>query len=201
MDVAYRLAPETDLMGMVHDVKRAIAWMKKNAGVYGINPDRIVVGGGSAGGHLALMTAYTANDLQFTPKELEGKDNSIRAVISFYGPCNMEVTYYHTNQYLTTRPTPGSPQKTGPTQMPGWIIKKMGKEYHRLGMDKGSKLQDGTYVVIHCRMGIGRSSIIAASVLLRVGVKADNIIDNISKIRGLKVPDTDRQLQWLKARQ
>ena len=64
-----------------------------------------------------------------------------------------------------------------------------------------SKLQDGSSVVIHCRMGIGRSSIIAGSVLLRVGLKADNIIDNISKVRGLKVPDTDKQLQWLKARQ
>ena len=63
-----------------------------------------------------------------------------------------------------------------------------------------SKLQDGSSVVIHCRMGIGRSSIIAASVLLRAGLKAENIIDHISKIRGLKVPDTDKQLQWLKAR-
>ena len=30
MDVAYRLAPETDMMGMVNDVKRAIVWMKEN---------------------------------------------------------------------------------------------------------------------------------------------------------------------------
>ena len=63
-----------------------------------------------------------------------------------------------------------------------------------------SKLQDSSFVVIHCRMGIGRSTIIAASVLLRAGLKAENIIDHISKIRGLKVPDTDKQLQWLKAR-
>ena len=63
-----------------------------------------------------------------------------------------------------------------------------------------SKLQVGSSVVIHCRMGIGRSSIIAACVLLRAGLKAENIIDHISKIRGLKVPDTDKQLQWLKAR-
>jgi protein-tyrosine phosphatase len=64
-----------------------------------------------------------------------------------------------------------------------------------------SKLQDGISVVVHCRMGIGRSSIVAASVLLSAGLKADNVIDNISKIRGLRVPDTDQQLQWLKSRQ
>lgn len=54
-----------------------------------------------------------------------------------------------------------------------------------------TKLNEGHSVVVHCRMGIGRSSIIAASILLRAGLKADDIIANICKIRGLKVPDTD----------
>jgi hypothetical protein len=65
MDVAYRLAHETDMMGMVHDVKRAIVWMRENASTYGVNPNAIVVGGGSAGGHLALLTGYTANHQQY----------------------------------------------------------------------------------------------------------------------------------------
>lgn len=137
MDVAYRLSPETDMMGMVNDVKRAIVWMKENAGTYGINADTIVVGGGSAGGHLALLAAYTSSNPQFTPKELEGKDISSCAVISLYGPADLEPMYYHLNQHLTTRSIPGRPKKTVPTQMPGWIIKKMGKEYYRLGFDKG----------------------------------------------------------------
>ncbi|OQP66082.1 esterase [Niastella vici] len=138
IDVAYRLAPETDMMGMVNDVKRAIVWMKENSGRYGVNPERIVVGGGSAGGHLALMAAYTINDLQFTPIELEGKDTSVCAVISLYGPTDLEPMYYHTNQHLTTRSIPGRQKKTTPIQMPAWIIKKMGKEYYRLGMNKNA---------------------------------------------------------------
>jgi len=137
IDVAYRLAPETDMMGMVNDVKRAIVWIKENAGTYGVNPNRIVVGGGSAGGHLALLAAYTANNPQFTPKELEGKDFSVCAVISIYGPAELEPMYFHTNQHLTTREIPGRPKKVVQNQMPGWIIKKMGKEYYRLGFDKG----------------------------------------------------------------
>lgn len=64
-----------------------------------------------------------------------------------------------------------------------------------------TKLTTGSSVVIHCRMGIGRSSIIAAAVLLHLGLKAETVIEDISKIRGLKVPDTDRQFQWLKARE
>jgi len=118
-------------------VKRAIIWMKESAGTYGINPNRIVVGGGSAGGHLALLAAYTANNPQFTSKELEGRDTGVRAAISLYGPTDLKAMYYHTNQHLTTRSIPGRPKKTAPTQMPGWIIKKMGKEFYRLNMDKG----------------------------------------------------------------
>lgn len=137
MDVAYRLAPETDMMGMVGDVKRAIVWMKENAGTYKVNPNRIVVGGGSAGAHLAMLAAYTANNPQFTPKELERKDVSVCAVISLYGPTDLEAMYYHTNQHLTTRSIPGRPKKAVPTQLPGWMIKKMGKEYYRLNMHKG----------------------------------------------------------------
>lgn len=64
-----------------------------------------------------------------------------------------------------------------------------------------AKVDNGFSVAIHCRMGIGRSSIIAASILLKKQYKADDVIANISKIRGLKVPDTDEQLKWLRARQ
>lgn len=136
MDVAYRLAPETDLMGMIHDVKRAIAWMKDHATTYGINPDRIVLGGGSAGAHLALMSAYTSNALAFIPKEMQATDCSVRAVISLYGPANLQAMYYHTNQHITTRRTQNMPKKVARMQMPAWITKKMGTDYHRLGFDK-----------------------------------------------------------------
>ena len=64
-----------------------------------------------------------------------------------------------------------------------------------------SKIDSRQSVVIHCRMGIGRSSIIAASVLLKYKLKGKDIIERISSIRGLKVPDTDEQLAWLKARE
>lgn len=136
MDVAYRLAPESDMMGMVHDCKRAIAWMKEHAVTYGIHLDQIVVGGGSSGGHLALLAAYTKDDPSFMPIELEGEDVSVCGVISLYGPADLKEMYYHTNQHLTTRSIPGKPRKTVPTQMPEWIIKQMGKDYYRLHLDK-----------------------------------------------------------------
>ena len=61
-----------------------------------------------------------------------------------------------------------------------------------------SRLDQGQRIVIHCRMGIGRSSMIAAAVLIKDKVKADEILDKISQTRELKVPDTEGQIEWLK---
>ncbi|WP_421827118.1 alpha/beta hydrolase [Larkinella sp.] len=41
----------------VQDARSAMRWVRKNAGRLGIQSDRIVAAGGSAGGHLALATA------------------------------------------------------------------------------------------------------------------------------------------------
>lgn len=135
MDVAYRLSPETDMMGMVNDVKRAISWMKVNASRLGVHPDRIVLGGGSAGAHLAMQAAFTANDPQFLPENLESTDLSVRAVISLYGTSDLKAIYYHTNQHLTRRQDSERLRKKVPVKLPAWIIKRMGTDYHRLGMD------------------------------------------------------------------
>ena len=148
MDVAYRLFPETDMMGMVHDVNHAIAWMKANSSRYNVNPSCIVLGGASAGGHLSMLAAFTANQKQFIPTDLQGADLSLRGVISIYGPTDLEALYYHTGQHITTRPIKSkskAPRSSGP---PVWIKKKMGKNYFRLGLDKmestDQELQPGT---------------------------------------------------------
>ncbi|HSR31998.1 MAG TPA: alpha/beta hydrolase [Anaerolineae bacterium] len=98
MDVAYRLMPEVDIYGMIGDVKRAIAWMKANASCYGVNPEKIVLGGGSAGGHLALLAGYAPQHPKLTPEDLKSADLSVCGVISYYGPTDLLALYKHTNQ-------------------------------------------------------------------------------------------------------
>lgn len=66
MDVGYRLFPKTGFMGIVHDAQHAIVWMKSNSANYGIDPENVVIGGGSAGGHIALLAAYTARKKLWT---------------------------------------------------------------------------------------------------------------------------------------
>jgi acetyl esterase/lipase len=100
MDVAYRLCPEVDIYGMIGDVKHAMAWMKANAARYQVNPERIVLGGGSAGAHLALLAAYAPHHPQLTPPDVQGCDLSARAVVSYYGPTDLRAAYEHMHQDL-----------------------------------------------------------------------------------------------------
>jgi acetyl esterase/lipase len=98
MDVAYRLCPEVDIYGMVGDVKRAVAWMKSNAARYQVNPERIVLWGASAGGHLSMLAGYAPHHPLLTPPDVEGSNLTVRAVASYYGPTDLRAVYEHTHQ-------------------------------------------------------------------------------------------------------
>lgn len=54
-------------------------------------------------------------------------------------------------------------------------------------------------VLIHCRAGIGRSSTIAAAVLILLGQDPKEALRKIASARGLPVPDTQLQRDWLLA--
>lgn len=95
MDVAYRMCPETDVVGMVADVKEAVAWMKAHAADYGADPSRVVFSGGSAGAHLAMLAAFAPNHPDLTPAHLADTDLSVRAIVSFYGPPDMRAVLDH----------------------------------------------------------------------------------------------------------
>ncbi len=54
-------------------------------------------------------------------------------------------------------------------------------------------------VAIHCRMGIGRSSLVAACLLVRSGISVVDVFAFISKDRGIDVPDTNAQIVWVES--
>ena len=93
LDIEYTITPTTPLDVMVRDVKRAILWMKQYAGNYGISPDRIVLMGGSAGGHLALLAGYTPNQPEFQPEGREEEDTGVYGVVAFYPPVDLQELY------------------------------------------------------------------------------------------------------------
>lgn len=52
-------------------------------------------------------------------------------------------------------------------------------------------------VLVHCRMGIGRTSLVCAGVLLKQGIKTKEVFDILSEKRTLKMPDTPIQKEWI----
>ena len=60
-----------------------------------------------------------------------------------------------------------------------------------------SLVRTGAKVAIHCRAGIGRSSLIAGCVLIKLGFRPDEVFPLIRRVRGVPVPDTSEQVQWL----
>lgn len=59
------------------------------------------------------------------------------------------------------------------------------------------QVQHGQSVVVHCRMGIGRSSLIVASVLVVLGISAHDAFAQITTARRRPVPDTNEQREWV----
>jgi predicted protein tyrosine phosphatase len=59
-------------------------------------------------------------------------------------------------------------------------------------------LDMGRNVAVHCRQGIGRSAMIVGSVLVASGADATTALDAIGQSRGLTVPETPEQRQWLR---
>lgn len=78
-NVEYRLAKSAPAPAAVTDVLNAAAWFRRNAGRYNVDRRRIVVTGGSAGGHLALMVGLTPKQARLGPQA------EVAAVVNFYG--------------------------------------------------------------------------------------------------------------------
>ena len=60
-----------------------------------------------------------------------------------------------------------------------------------------TRVREGRYVAVHCRASIGRSSVLAACILVRLGWDAKTAFDAIEGARGRSVPDTSEQKQWV----
>ncbi len=92
--ITYRLSPKYKFPAAVHDTKAAVRWLRANAATYKINPDKIGVTGGSAGGHLAQFLAVTAHVPEFegTGGNSE-QSSSVACVVNFFGPSDFTKSY------------------------------------------------------------------------------------------------------------
>ena len=58
-------------------------------------------------------------------------------------------------------------------------------------------LAGGKNVLIHCRQGVGRTGLIAACLLVKEGMSPGSAVERISAARGVVVPETDEQREWI----
>lgn len=111
--INYRYSHQALFPGALHDVKEAVRFFRANAHEFGIDPQRIAVAGGSAGGHLSMMVAHTgdsaAGDSAFgdsasTPEHdeyFEGRaasaypshSSQVVAAASFYGVSDLRTIF------------------------------------------------------------------------------------------------------------
>lgn len=85
VNVEYRLYPVATAPGAVEDVRRAILYVVKHAKELNIDPDKMVVMGASAGGHLALIAGMLQNDHTFDVEYSNVNKFTIVAIIDKYG--------------------------------------------------------------------------------------------------------------------
>lgn len=89
-NVEYRMTPQATAPAAVEDVRCALQYLLKNAVQLNIDPRKIVLQGGSAGAHLALVAGYLQNDRRYDtncndyPGEIK-----VMAVVNKFGPSDL----------------------------------------------------------------------------------------------------------------
>ena len=81
--INYRLSWLARWPAQIDDVRAALRWLRANAAKHGLDPGRIAVAGGSAGGHLAATAGTQA------PPAGEPVSSRVGAVIDLYGPADL----------------------------------------------------------------------------------------------------------------
>lgn len=113
--VGYRLKQEAFYPAAVEDVKCAVRYIRSHAEELHVDPDRIAVIGGSAGGHLAMMVGYSSE-----VHSLEGTggwpdtSSAVRVVVDLYGPVDLTTPYARSHDLVTSfigKPYESAPQR------------------------------------------------------------------------------------------
>lgn len=84
--VGYRFAPQNTFPAQIEDVRCAIRYLRQNAATWGIDPNRIVAVGQSAGGHLASLLGTASDAAGLDGSCPFGGSAAVNGVVSFYGP-------------------------------------------------------------------------------------------------------------------
>lgn len=74
----------------LQDVKCAIRFLRKNADLYGIDPERVAILGTSSGGNTALLVGLTAGERAYETDEYPEYSDEVNVVVECFGPANIK---------------------------------------------------------------------------------------------------------------
>ncbi|WP_197454242.1 alpha/beta hydrolase [Stieleria varia] len=99
--VDYRLSTEAKFPAQVHDIKAAIRYLRGRASQLNLDPDRFVIAGSSAGGHLAALVGVTngVDELEGSVGEHLSESSDVQAIVSFYGASNLQSILSQSTQH------------------------------------------------------------------------------------------------------
>lgn len=84
-NVEYRLTSQAKAPAAIEDIRSALIWLIKNSKELNIDKKKIIIMGGSAGGHLALMAGLLGNDRRFDNNCPGVKNIKVAAIIDKWG--------------------------------------------------------------------------------------------------------------------
>lgn len=100
VSVNYRLAPLYQFPVQIEDVKNAVRFLRANAEIFHIDPDRIGVMGASAGGHLAALLGLCGKNTGWDVGENLNLSSEVRAVVVAAGPADFTRDFPAVNQSM-----------------------------------------------------------------------------------------------------
>lgn len=109
MAVAYRLSEEAKFPANIHDCHAAVRFLRANAKTYHVDPDRIGVVGGSAGGHLAGLLA-TSSDVVALQGDggNPGISSAVQAAVVMSGPMEIATGNVAERSLMENAPKPNA---------------------------------------------------------------------------------------------
>lgn len=105
ISVDYRLANKNinHIQHQISDCKDAVRWVRLHGQEFGLDPDNIGIWGASAGGQLAMMTAYTNDTIYTGDDNLKSVSAKVNYVVDTYGPTDLNTLFRtNLNPFLTT---------------------------------------------------------------------------------------------------
>lgn len=101
--MTYRFSQEAGFPACVEDAKCAVRWMRAHAQEIHVDPDRIAVIGGSAGGYLSMMVGYSPEVAEWNSSGgYEGVSSAVAAVVDLYGPPDLTETAARGHETVTS---------------------------------------------------------------------------------------------------